>query len=183
MTGIELIRLHELHPVMRRPLQLVLVQGNAALASDGLEFYLIECARSPEEAAANWAKGRRQLPDGSWEITDPDAIVTKTQHGSKHVPRPPKQPWAEAGDVGVRETASKKFHDFDHKHPERSEPRVIAAYDLLRNLCDTYELAVPFDWDRYHVQMGPELEARAREMDRLTNAAGGHPLGSQGPPR
>lgn len=43
---------------------------------------VISGRRSEEAQHAEWIKGRRQKPDGSWEVVDPRAVTTKAQHAS-----------------------------------------------------------------------------------------------------
>jgi len=71
-----------LHPerlagVDPRLADLLVMTWNAELDFDRI---VIEGVRTRATVAANWAKGREQLPDGTWHVVDPHQIVTHAQH-------------------------------------------------------------------------------------------------------
>jgi peptidoglycan LD-endopeptidase CwlK len=54
----------------------------AALAEcdvQGYDAYVYESIRSEALQALYWSRGRRQRDDGSWEIVDPNAVVTNAK--------------------------------------------------------------------------------------------------------
>lgn len=67
-------RLAGVHPLLADTL---VNAWNAELDFDRL---VIEGVRTPATVAENWAKGRIQLPDGTWCVVDAREVVTHVQH-------------------------------------------------------------------------------------------------------
>jgi hypothetical protein len=86
MLAIEIARVGELRPAVAEVYRAVYAEVEARVAPLGLTPFTQQAWRSEAEAEANWAKGRRQGPDGSWEIVDPRAIVTRKRR-SNHTRR------------------------------------------------------------------------------------------------
>ncbi len=145
LTALEIARLGELHPILRERLAAVLRDLGPALRPDGLEAYLAEAWRSDAQAAINWAKGRRQLPDGSWVVVKRQAIITWTQH-TKHNRNP-----ALAADVWIRDRGTHRPYWLRVNSP----PHVREAYHTLGLVCDAHRLVRPLAKDPYHIELPP----------------------------
>jgi hypothetical protein len=61
-----------LPPKMRSAVEAALKECN----DERLDAVVYESHRSDELQRIYWARGRRQTPDGKWEVVDPDAVVT-----------------------------------------------------------------------------------------------------------
>lgn len=67
-------------PAMRAAVEAALRECN----DERLDAVVYESHRSEELQAIYWSRGRKQKADGTWEIVDPDAVVTRAdsaQHG------------------------------------------------------------------------------------------------------
>ncbi|HEY3265562.1 MAG TPA: M15 family metallopeptidase [Armatimonadota bacterium] len=77
MTNAE--KLHGCKPDLVRKVTAVIED----LKGHGYNLRVVEGMRSEAQAAANWAKGRKQLASGEWVIVNPKAVVTKRRR-SRH---------------------------------------------------------------------------------------------------